>query len=787
MQVALLTAQNKQHSIVKGQVKDALGIPLVYASVQLKDTHYGAVSNEHGLFTLEAPLGKYTLQVSYMGYETQQTLIEVKKEKIETVNIVLKEDANSLNEINIIAKTQAQKLKESAQAVGVIETKEVKLQSADLGEVMAKTEGVSVQRAGGLGSNTRFALNGLSGDKIRFFYNGIPLNFTPYAFGITNVPVNAVKQIEVYKGVVPIQFGADALGGAVNLVTPTIYNDWSGSVSYQMGSFNTHRATAKITYANKNNGWFATTSMFTDYTDNNYKIDVAIANEQGKLQQQTVERFHDRYKALGGNIKTGILHKKWANELSIEGYYGTYNNQVQNSQSPGLIDYPELGIDKAVAGNPFGEVVFTSLSQGANLNYNVNLSDKWKLDIKTGYNYNERESKDISKNLYNWYGEVVRVNNEAGEFGDADHLITKSKNYFIRNQIEYSIANKHKLKLAIAPTYTYRTGDDLLIDGKFDPALDKGFLNDFVTGIEYSGELFKEKLQIIAFAKNYQQSIRIESLDPSVDGLQVNQRSVSNYGGGNGFRYVWTSRFTAKLSYEYAYRLPRQNEIFGDGQLTGRNLELKPENSHNVNLQWNLDSENTAKIAWQLQGNFFTRKINDLLFLVTNADGFGTYENVWSASSQGIELAGQIKNIIKGLSLNANTTYQSYFNTSDEGSFASFKGDRIPNTPYFFANGGVTYQLKNVIQKNDELSVFWNSRYVHPFFIGWESSGLTQYKAETPSQLTHAAGVTQKMNIKTMQTAISLEIQNLTNAKIFDLYGVQRPGRAFYIKLTTQF
>ena len=67
MQVALLTAQNKQHSIVKGQVKDALGMPLVYASVQLKDTHYGAVSNEHGLFTLEAPLGKYTLQVCYIS------------------------------------------------------------------------------------------------------------------------------------------------------------------------------------------------------------------------------------------------------------------------------------------------------------------------------------------------------------------------------------------------------------------------------------------------------------------------------------------------------------------------------------------------------------------------------------------------------------------------------------------------------------------------------------------------------------------------------------------------
>ena len=490
---------------------------------------------------------------------------------------------------------------------------------------------------------------------------------------------------------------------------------------------------------------------------------------------------------MGGSIKTGIRNKKWANEFSIEGYYGNYDNQIQNSQAPGLIDYPELGIDKAVAGNPFGEVVFTNFSQGVNLNYNVNLTSKWEVDLKSGYNYSESESFDVSKNLYNWYGEVVRVNNEAGEFGDADHLITKSTNYFIRNQIEYALAKNHKIKLAIAPTYVYRTGDDLLIDGEFDPALDKGYLNDWVTGLEYSGDLLEEQLQLVAFAKNYRQNIRIESVDPSVAGLQIDERAVSNYGAGTGLRYFWSPRFTTKLSYEYAYRLPRQNEIFGNGQLTGKNLELKPENSHNVNVQWSLIGKHTTQIDWQLQGNFFLRKINDLIFLVTNADGFGTYDNVWSANSQGIELGGQLKNIVKGLSLNANTTYQSYFNTSDEGPFASYKGDRIPNTPYFFANGGLNYQINNVIQKNDALSVFWNSRYVHPFYIGWESAGLAKYKAVTPSQFTHAAGITQKMNVKTIQTAITLEVQNLTDTKVFDMYGVQRPGRAFYVKLTTQF
>lgn len=244
----------------------------------------------------------------------------------------------------------------SAEAVDVIETKEVKLQSADLREVMAKTEGISVQRAGGLGSNTRFALNGLSNDQLRFFFDGMPLNFMSYAFGIANVPINAVNRIEVYEGLVPIQFGADALGGAVNLVSLTIYEGIAGLISYRYDSFNTHRFTNHLSYASDSSGLFIAAGGIFDYTDNNYEIDVAIPNDLGALQPQTVERFYDGYRAYGVHFKAGIRQKSWANEFSLEGYLGDYKNEIQNSQSPGLIDLPRLGLNEVVGGNPFGEV-----------------------------------------------------------------------------------------------------------------------------------------------------------------------------------------------------------------------------------------------------------------------------------------------------------------------------------------------------------------------------------------------------------------------------------------------
>lgn len=130
-----------------------------------------------------------------------------------------------------------------------------------MGEVLARAEGVSVQRAGGLGSNMRFSLNGLTNDQIRFFVNGVPLEFSPYSLGLANIPVNFVNRMEIYKGVLPIQFGADALGGGVNVVTNPVKPGLHGDLSYQYGSFKTHRTTMSISYGKKNFFLILTDSM----------------------------------------------------------------------------------------------------------------------------------------------------------------------------------------------------------------------------------------------------------------------------------------------------------------------------------------------------------------------------------------------------------------------------------------------------------------------------------------------------------------------------------------------
>ncbi|MEN1783795.1 MAG: hypothetical protein AAGF77_01540 [Bacteroidota bacterium] len=169
-----------------------------------------------------------------------------------------------------------------------------------------------------------------------------------------------------------------------------------------------------------------------------------------------------------------------------------------------------------------------------------------------------------------------------------------------------------------------------------------------------------------------------------------------------------------------------------------------------------------------------------------NQDDFGSFQNVWSATSTGIELSVRINNILGGLTLSGNTTYQDYRNTSDIGPFLQFRDDRIPNVPYLFANTTAEYRLKNIIKREDDLTLFHSFRFVDSFFVGWESAGLQQFKSEVPKQNIHNVGLTYRTTMKKLRSSLSVEMQNLASAKVFDFFGVQRPGRALFVKLTTQ-
>ena len=56
-----------------------------------------------------------------------------------------------------------------------------------------------------------------------------------------------------------------------------------------------------------------------------------------------------------------------------------------------------------------------------------------------------------------------------------------------------------------------------------------------------------------------------------------------------------------------------------------------------------------------------------------------------------------------------------------------------------------------------------------------------------PSQLVPSAGITYLTEGDSGLLSSSLEVQNLSNEKVYDFFGVQRPGRAFYAKMAIEY
>lgn len=76
--------------------------------------------------------------------------------------------------------------------------------------------------------------------------------------------------------------------------------------------------------------------------------------------------------------------------------------------------------------------------------------------------------------------------------------------------------------------------------------------------------------------------------------------------------------------------------------------------------------------------------------------------------------------------------------------------------------------------------------YAKDFARYWEDLGNPLYKLYVPTQVAHNLGTTYYQSFDFVRYSVTFEIDNLTDASLFDLWGVQRPGRSFNLKLTAQ-
>ena len=675
--------------------------------------------------------------------------------------------------VSVRGRSRADAVRRSGYAVSVVELEQAKHRSADLAEVLARDTAVTVQRAGGLGSRGAFALGGLGGERLRFFLDGVPLELMGYVAGVQNVPVNLIERVEVYQGVVPTRFGADALGGAVQLVGAENVRKSGASASYQIGDFGTHRASASGRYVHAPTGIMLHGAAFFDAADNDYLVDVTAYDAQGSTRDARLPRFHDGYRAHGFDAAIGVVDKPWAERLVLTGFRSTFDNEVQNG---------------ATMARPFGEVSFARDTFGLNARYAVaNAAASARLEATAGYARLESDFRDLSNCVYDWYGRCAPRTPATlkGEISGVP-LATEQQTdtFYLRAEHTQRLSEQFRLRVALAPTYADRSGRNPLRGRGYDPLAQPRRLFTGVAGVELETMLLDGRLKNIAFAKVYALATRSQALISTGDWSNMS-RTLFRAGGGDSLRWMLSEELYAKASYEYALRQPSTDELFGDGMLVNENLGLRPERSHNANLGLQLDDIRSVAGTWRAALNGFARWSDDMIALLAESDYLRNV-NIWEARALGAEAAlGWTPPQLDWLAIEGRVTYQDLRNRSASGELSAGKaGDRIPSIPYFFASGSVRLHGEQVFVAHDSVELTWNVRYVHAFFRGWESQATSADKLTIPSQQSHSAALSYKLARKFSTT---LEVHNLTNEKLFDFYGVQRPGRAFFAKWTIEY
>ena len=762
--------------MISGKVLSSDGDPIDYATVYLKGTNYSSTTDEKGLYHINAPEGSYTVLFSSVGFEKLEVKASVTAKERTKLNVKLKSD-NQLAEVIVVGNTLS-KVKSSAFNATAVDTKELENTTKTLSEALSKAPGMKIRESGGVGSDMAVTMDGFSGKHVKVFIDGVPQEGVGSSFGINNIPVNFADRIEVYRGVVPVGFGSDAIGGVINIVTPKRRRQWFVDASYSYGSFNTHKS-----YINFGQtlgcGLKYEINAFQNYSDNDYWIDAPVEDfatggiNKNKLEH--VRRFNDTYHNEAIVAKIGFVNKPWADRL-MAGF--TYSHMYKEMQT---------GVRQEIVygkKHRHGHSLIGSLEYGKRNVFTRGLD----VAFSANYNRNVTVNVDTSSVKYNWRGETDRLNTPGEQ--SYQNSRANNNNWSATFTTNYRLSDKHLFTLNDVFNTFNRSNDDLLTSIVSTDEIAKITTKNIV-GISYRYTP-NSKVNFTVFGKQYHQYVSGPAATTAAQDTYVkSSRAVDAFGYGAAGTWFMPVGFQLKASYEKAYRLPTIEEMFGDEDLEVGDMSLKPESSHNVNLNLSYNASFGSNVIY-VEAGFIFRDTRDYIqrniLALSGGKSAATYVNYGKVDTKGFSLSARY-NFSKWVSLGGNFTQMNVRDNMKTAMGSSVANvayrERMPNQPYMFADSDINFYWHGLGRKSNVLTVTYDNQYTHKFCYYASNIGSNNNDYMVPNQFSH--NLTVSYSLKNGRYNLSFECRNFTNERLYDNFSLQKAGRAFYGKVRIYF
>lgn len=759
---------------IQGFIKSKSGEPLDYVSVYIKGTHYVSFSDSNGKFSIEVPDGKSQLTFSLLGFKTKTIGIADRRNTRKPIEIILEEDNRTLNELVVNGKSNIQKVKESPFNAVAIDTKALQNSTQNLSEALTQAPGIKLRESGGVGSDMQLMMDGFSGKHIKIFIDGVPQEGVGNSFGLNNIPVNYADRIEVYKGVVPVGFGTDAIGGVINIITRKNKNRRFLDASYSYGSFNTHKSYIHFGQAFEN-GLTYEFNAFQNYSDNSYYVDTSVKDfETGAINKKKIEhlkRFHDNYHNEAVVGKIGVLNKKWGDRLMFGLTYSRMYKEIQT------------GVRQEVV---FGDKYRQGYSVMPSVEYRKRHLFIKGLNAALTVNYNKNRTNNVDTSMYeyNWRGDK-RLMKLPGE-QSYQHTRSDNNNWNGTFTLDYHIGKAHLFTFNHVLNDFTRSNMSLLDKNPSPNPIPKETRKN-ISGLSYR-LMPGEKWNVSLFGKYYDQFVAGPvATSATQDKFVRATNSVNAMGYGIAGTYFFLEKIQTKLSYEKAYRLPTNDEMFGDEDLESGDIGLKPENSDNINLNISYN-EISGKHSLYIEGGAVYRNTRDYIQRnivdLSGGKSGAAYVNHGRVLTKGFNISARygFANLI---SIGGNFTQMNVIDNVKTAASGTNQesltyGTRMPNLPYRFANSDVTFYWHGLLKKDNVLTVTYDNLYMHSFPLYPEALG-SKSKFIVPTQFSHNLIIS--YSILDGRYNLSFECRNFTNEKLYDNFSLQKAGRAFYGKI----
>ena len=666
---AVCTMANAQQVNVSGVIKDATGETVIGASVMVKGTKTGTVTDLDGRFYVECTPGA-TLVISYIGYQTQ----EVKA--ADGMNVVLQEAANDLNEVVVTGYTTQRKA-DLTGAISVVSVDDIAKQNENnpIKALQGRVPGMNISADGSPSGTATVRIRGigtLNNNDPLYIVDGIPTKA-----GMHELNGNDIESIQVLKDAASASiYGSRAANGVIIITTKKgkdgkIKVDFDGSI-------------AVSTYA--------------------HKMKVLNAKEYGQVMWQAYVndgmdpntnglgyRYDWGYNAQGTPVLNGISMKKylddagttpaadtdWFDETTRTGVIQQYNVSVSNGSDKGssffsLGYYKNLGIIKTSDFNRFSARMNTEYKLLKNKMLTVGehftLNRTSEVQAPGGFLQNVLQfnpSLPIYTEDGNYAGPVggypdrynpvaVLERNKDNRytywrmFGDAYLNLNPFKDFNIRTTFGLDYSQKQQRFFTYPVTEGNVANNKNGVEAKQEHWT-KWMWNAVAT---YNMELGKNRIDLMAgmelnrqddiYFSGYKEGFSI--LNPDYMWPDAGTTNPQAYGGGSGYSLV---SFFGKANYNYADKYMASFTIRRDGSSRfGKNNRYATFPS--VSAGWRINQESFLKKAswiddlkirasWGQTGN---QEIDNLARYTLYVSNYGVNENGGQSYGTSYDIAG---------------------------------------------------------------------------------------------------------------------------------------------------